>query len=189
MFSINNGPARVSHTINMKQNGVCRYCNRKFSDEEQIVSNGKRKKYYHRQCAEKLNIVVFLSRGSRNSNPKVLIVDDEYDIVQLYQSFLQEHGFDVEAFTDPQSALLNYKPNYYDLLLLDIRMPGMSGFEFYKIISEKEETIKPKVCFVSAYSELAEEVKKNDSELDGANVLKKPVAMDHLYERVNELLL
>jgi CheY-like chemotaxis protein len=173
----------------MKQNGVCRYCNKKFSDEELIVSNGKRKKYYHRECAEKLNIVVFLSKGSRNGKPKVLIVDDERDIVQVYQRFLEQHEFDVEAFIDPQSALLNYKPNNYDLLLLDIRMPGITGFELYKALSEKEEKNKPKVCFVTAYSELAEEVKKYNPEFDGGNILKKPVTMDHLYERVNEILL
>ena len=189
IFCINNGPARVYHTINIKQNGVCRYCNKTFSDEEQIVSNGKRKKYYHRECAEKLNIIVFLPRASHNGKPRVLIVDDEQDIVYIYQRFLEQCGFDVESFKDPQTVLLNYKPNNYDLLLLDIRMPGMNGFELYKAISEKEEKNKPKVCFITAYSELAEEVKKYNPELNDEYFLRKPVTMDSLYERLNALLL
>jgi CheY-like chemotaxis protein len=174
--------------INIKQNGVCRYCNKKFSEEDQIVSNGKRRKYYHKECAEKLNIVVFLSKDIRDGKLRVLVVDDEHDIVQVYRTFLERYGFEVETFEDPQSALMNYKPNSYDLLLLDIRLPGMNGFELYKAISEKEEINKPKVCFVTAYSDLAEEAKKCIPELDDEHIVRKPVTIDMLYARLSNIL-
>jgi hypothetical protein len=57
LFYINKGPGRVSQTIELKQDGKCRCCGMKFSPDEQIVSNGKRKKYYHIQCAQRLNIL------------------------------------------------------------------------------------------------------------------------------------
>jgi hypothetical protein len=58
LFYINKGPGRVSQAIEMKQNGKCRCCGKDFTSDEQIVSNGKRKKYYHRDCAQKLNILI-----------------------------------------------------------------------------------------------------------------------------------
>jgi hypothetical protein len=58
LFYINKGPGRVSQAIEMKQNGKCRCCGKDFTSDEQIVSNGKRKKYYHRDCAQKLNILL-----------------------------------------------------------------------------------------------------------------------------------
>ena len=57
LFYINKGPGRVTQTIELKQNGRCRCCGIKFNPDEQIVSNGKRKKYYHIQCAQRLNII------------------------------------------------------------------------------------------------------------------------------------
>jgi hypothetical protein len=64
IFYINKGPGRVSQTIVLKQSGKCRYCEKEFAKDEQIVSNGKRKKYYHTECAQKLNIVVSLREES-----------------------------------------------------------------------------------------------------------------------------
>jgi CheY-like chemotaxis protein len=172
----------------MKQNGVCRYCNKKFSEEDQIVSNGKRRKYYHRECADKLNIVVLLSKGNNDDKLKVLIVDDEPDILKVYRMFLEKYGFKVEAYSDPQSALVNYKPGDYDLLLLDIRMPTMTGFELYNAILGKEGENKPKVCFITAYSDLAEEAKKFVPELSDEFIVRKPVTLDSLYKRLSALL-
>jgi hypothetical protein len=57
LFYISKGPGRVTQTIELKQNGRCRCCGMKFNPDEQIVSNGKRKKYYHIQCAQRLNIL------------------------------------------------------------------------------------------------------------------------------------
>jgi hypothetical protein len=58
LFYINKGPGRVSQAIELKQSGKCRRCGKYFTADEQIVSNGKRKKYYHRECAENLNILI-----------------------------------------------------------------------------------------------------------------------------------
>jgi hypothetical protein len=56
-FYISRGPGRVVQMIDVKQRGKCRFCGSEFDIHEQIVSNGRRKKYYHRECAWKLNII------------------------------------------------------------------------------------------------------------------------------------
>jgi hypothetical protein len=73
LFYINKGPGRVSQAIELKQNGKCRCCGKEFTSDEQIVSNGKRKKYYHRECAQKLNILIRFPKGLVNKklNPAV----------------------------------------------------------------------------------------------------------------------
>ena len=62
LFYINKGPGRVSQAIELKQSGKCRRCGKYFTSDEQIVSNGKRKKYYHMECAQRLNILIQLPK-------------------------------------------------------------------------------------------------------------------------------
>jgi hypothetical protein len=64
LFYINKGPGRVSQAIELKQSGKCRRCGKEFTSDEQIVSNGKRKKYYHMECAQRLNILIQLPKRS-----------------------------------------------------------------------------------------------------------------------------
>jgi hypothetical protein len=64
LFYINKGPGRVSQAIELKQSGKCRCCGINFTPDEQIVSNGKRKKYYHMECAQRLNILIQLPNRS-----------------------------------------------------------------------------------------------------------------------------
>jgi CheY-like chemotaxis protein len=65
------------------------------------------------------------------SPKKILIVDDEPDITLTLGNGLEQGGYDVHVFNDPLVALSNFKPDTYDLLLLDIKMPNMTGFELY----------------------------------------------------------
>ena len=69
---------------------------------------------------------------------RILVVDDEPDLTMIYSLALQYHGFKVDTFNDVQEALSNFKPGYYDLVILDIKMPKMDGFELYNKI--KKET-------------------------------------------------
>src|SRR5581483_3163575 len=80
---------------------------------------------------------------------RIFLVDDEQDITYSLKKGLENEGFEVEAFTSPVIALRNYKPGTYDLALLDIRMPEMSGFELFRKIKEKDGKIR--VCFITAF--------------------------------------
>jgi DNA-binding response OmpR family regulator len=58
-------------------------------------------------------------------------VDDGPDIARLFTLVLENMGFDVDTFDDPLQALSNFRPNLYDLVILDIALPNMNGFELY----------------------------------------------------------
>src|ERR671915_2527345 len=77
---------------------------------------------------------------------KILVVDDEPDLTMLSGLTLEYYGFKVDTFTDSQEALSNYKPDYYDLVILDIKMPKMDGFQLYDEI--KIKTRKPRSAFL-----------------------------------------
>ncbi|MGI8832628.1 MAG: response regulator [Nitrososphaeraceae archaeon] len=86
---------------------------------------------------------------------RIMIVDDEYDVVYSLRTVLEETRlFQVDGYIDPILALSNFKPDTYDLVVLDIRMPVMDGFELYKNIKAIDERIK--ACFLTAVSDLSE---------------------------------
>ena len=94
---------------------------------------------------------------------RVLVVDDEVDITTIVKLALEKVNLQVDVYNDPLLALTDYKAGMYDLLLFDIRMPGMNGFELYrkiKDIEEEEKKVKngkPRVCFITAYEEFRSE--------------------------------
>ena len=70
-----------------------------------------------------------------NKGPfRILLVDDERDITSVTKRGLTSNEFEVDVFNDPAEALSNFKSGIYDLLLLDVKMPKMNGFELYKHI-------------------------------------------------------
>jgi FixJ family two-component response regulator len=70
-----------------------------------------------------------INSEKRNSAPRIMVVDDEVDITLQLSVVLEENGFKVDPFNDALLALENFKPDLYDLLILDIKMPKMNGFE------------------------------------------------------------
>jgi DNA-binding response OmpR family regulator len=104
-------------------------------------------------------------------------------------TILEQNGFEVVSFNDPQLALQSFKPRYYDLVILDIRMPNMNGFELYRQMRRKDNRVK--VCFLTAVSELTEyEQYKKEAypKLGERHFIAKPVSNDELIRRVNEVL-
>lgn len=104
----------------------------------------------------------------------------------MFRSGLERNGFDVEVINDPLEALSRFRPNNYDLLLVDVRMPGMSGFELWGKIREQDKKVK--VCFISAFEIHQEEMKKYLPEEDEKCIVKKPVSMKELIKIITEEL-
>jgi CheY-like chemotaxis protein len=66
---------------------------------------------------------------------RIMLVDDDYDVVYSLKTILEETGlFQVDSYTDPKLALSNFESDRYDLVVLDIRMPVMDGFDLFKNI-------------------------------------------------------
>jgi DNA-binding response OmpR family regulator len=124
-----------------------------------------------------------------SSRKKILVVDDEPDITFTLLAILQKGGYEVSPFNDPLLALQSFKPRYYDLVILDIKMPTMNGFELYQKLKEKDDHVK--VCFLTAVSEFRgyEQYKKDLSPKPHERYfVAKPVSEDDLIRRVNEML-
>ena len=62
---------------------------------------------------------------------RILIVDEEKDIGATFKIILENYGFDIDYYTDPAVAVEQFKPNLYDLTILDINLPKINGFELY----------------------------------------------------------
>ena len=68
---------------------------------------------------------------SNNKVKKILLVDDEPDVIYAIKNILEDNGFQIDSFNDSILALKSYKINFYDLVILDIKMPKMDGFQLY----------------------------------------------------------
>ena len=118
---------------------------------------------------------------------RVLVVDDEKDITLVCTMILEDAGFEVDVFTDSILALSNFKPNFYDLVILDIKMPHMDGFELYRKIKDLDDKVK--VCFLTA-SEMYYEIfrSKEYSSIDSDLFIYKPIGNKDLMQKVNKII-
>ncbi|HZC48133.1 MAG TPA: response regulator [Nitrososphaeraceae archaeon] len=122
-------------------------------------------------------------------NKRVLLVDDEPDLNFTLKMVLEANGFKVDSFTDPLSALENFKEEagMYDLLILDMKMPGINGFELYRQIKKIDD--KTKVCFLTASEMYYEEYRKElFPALDNNCYIQKPIENEVLIKRLNKIL-
>src|SRR5688500_9259284 len=123
-----------------------------------------------------------------NKNNKILFVDDEPDIIYSIKWVLEINGFVVDSYTDPILALSNFKPSVYDLLILDIKMPKISGLDLYQKMKEIDRNVK--VCFLTASELFYEEYRRLDAHprLDKAYFFQKPFRAEQLIRKINEIL-
>src|SRR5688500_17743711 len=95
---------------------------------------------------------------SQVTKRRILVVDNERDITVALQVGLEDGGFDVDTFTNPSLALKSFKPGFYDLVLIDIVMPDIDGFELYERLKKIDPDVK--VCFLTASEMYHEEFRK-----------------------------
>jgi DNA-binding NtrC family response regulator len=131
-------------------------------------------------------------KTTRNNNigtnsKRILLVDDEADIISTFKMILEMNGFEVDAYNDPLAALSSFKPNSYGLLILDIRMPTMNGFELYKKMRNIDDKVK--VCFITAFEDYRQEFKETFPMLEEAKYfIRKPKAIEDLVNHVATIL-
>jgi DNA-binding response OmpR family regulator len=113
---------------------------------------------------------------------RISVVDDEQDITTVLKRGLEHHGFAVDVFNDPQAALASFKPGHYDLMIIDIRMPKLNGFDLYRELKKKDGSVK--VCFLTAFEIYYEEFRKMFPTIDVRAFIRKPVGISSLVNQV-----
>ncbi|HEX6646412.1 MAG TPA: response regulator [Nitrososphaeraceae archaeon] len=121
----------------------------------------------------------------------MLLVDNEVDITYALTNALENYGFNIESFNDPILALNSYASNIYDLVILDIKMPKMDGFELYNKIREKDPQIK--ICFLTASELFYEEFRKARfllaESIGEEYFIQKPIKTDELVQKLNAIMM
>jgi len=117
---------------------------------------------------------------------KILIVDDELDACQAIASYLRKRGFQAEESPDAYNALTVIKNDLPDLIILDVVMPKMDGFELLKILKNDNKFCRIPVIMLTVKSS-AKYVEKGIS-LEADFYLPKPFVMDNLMDFINTVL-
>ena len=114
---------------------------------------------------------------------RIAVVDDEPDITNVLKKGLERYGFTVDTFNDPQAALASFQPMYYDLMIIDIRMPRINGFDLYRQLKKRDTGVK--VCFLTAFQIYYEEFRKMFPTIDIKAFIRKPVSISNLVNQIN----
>ncbi|MGB8033170.1 MAG: response regulator [Nitrososphaeraceae archaeon] len=119
---------------------------------------------------------------------RILVVDDEPDMTLLFKMALESDGsFTVSTFNDPVIALSNFKAGLYDLIILDIKMPKMDGFDLYQEIKKIDSQVR--ICFLTASEMYYEEFRKEAYyTLDRDMFLRKPIENEDLLNKINMII-
>ena len=84
-----------------------------------------------------------------NNNKKILLVEDEPVVGRLFARVLDAEGFDVDFVQDGQKAVEAIKNNRYDLCVSDIRLPGLTGIQLYKLLKKDQHELQLKMIFIT----------------------------------------
>ena len=112
----------------------------------------------------------------------ILIIDDDPDMTSIFSLGLQDEGFEVYTHNDPLEVLSQFRPNFYDLLLIDINMPKINGIDLSRQILKLDSNIK--ICFITAGEANIEVLRELYPTRDIGCFIKKPVTIDQLVRRV-----
>lgn len=117
---------------------------------------------------------------------KIFIVEDEEDIATLIKHNLQKEGFEVEFFLNPEDFIENYKKENFDLLILDLMLPGMNGLEILRLIKNTSEKTHIPVIILTARDMEGDKVL--GLELGADDYITKPFGIRELIARIKAVL-
>ena len=129
-----------------------------------------------------------IKQNQLNSSFNILLIDDDEDIIFTFESILKNEGYNVTSYSDSNKALdhlSSLDPYYYDLIVLDIRMPGFNGFQVYKQI--KVLNADTRVLFLSAL-DVAEEIMIVCPGTNPSDIIRKPIKPDNLISKIESML-
>ena len=170
-----------------------------YNRPRRIFSLGSHDPKYYDQIITKLNLQTRkqeyehrllqdqTTTARSKKKKRVLLVDDEPDICMVYQMVLEDAGFECISYTDPVKALKDFRIDYYDLIILDIKMPVLNGFELCKKVMELDRTVP--IIFITAAKAYYEQFRTQGfPELGKINYIQKPIGNDELVRLVNKIV-
>jgi DNA-binding response OmpR family regulator len=116
---------------------------------------------------------------------RILVVDDEPDILFTLKLVLENNGFKIDTFDDPILALRNFNASSYDLVILDIRMPEITGLGLYRELRKIDNKVK--ICFLSAISNY-EEFERYFPKINEDQIIVKPIDNQSLINKINKII-
>jgi len=120
-------------------------------------------------------------------NSRILLVDDEPDIILVMKLVLEENGFKVDSFTVASEALENFRTGIYDLVIVDVKMPVIDGFSLYEKIKRLDDKVI--ICFLTAADDAYYEIsKKKHPGINENYVIHKPVDNESLLRQIKSVL-
>ena len=114
-------------------------------------------------------------------------MDDDKDHLMLFKLVLEDGGYSVDAYTDPDKALSKFRPNYYDLAVLDYLIPHLNGIELCRRIREIDPTIRCSI--LTATHEKFSEDEDNPQKSENLRIIRKPIGNEELLTKIGEQIL
>ena len=99
-----------------------------------------------------------MSMSKTTTKAKILIIDDDPDINNLFKIFLEQHDYDIDAYTNPLDALYYFKKGRYDLILLDLKMPQIDGIAMFYALKNRDD--KAIICLTTADMSYLQQLKE-----------------------------
>jgi two-component system response regulator ChvI len=123
-----------------------------------------------------------------NKKKRILIVDDEPDVSMVLKQVLEQNEFNADSYDDPILALEHFKAGLYDLILLDIKMPGIDGFRLYQEMKKIDSKVK--VCYLTASELYYKRFRKEEefADIDKDLFVRKPIENEELINKINAII-
>jgi two-component system response regulator ChvI len=120
------------------------------------------------------------------NNRRIIVIDDDKDITNLFAIFLEYNGYIIDAYTNPVQAFHNFSKNSHDLMVLDLKMPKMDRMTLFHKIKEIDDKVI--ICFTTADISYIKQLQKGIIDID-KTILYKPVLLKDLKNKIDSLLL